>query len=252
MTAYFDIQQRAHPTRQGDIGLPIFYYNTAAIFANFLIDPVRAQALLPAELEPVQMMPGRGIATVAFFQYVDSSVGPYNEMGLAIAARPAASCGFRDTAAWHPAQAVLPGMYVAELPVTTETANAAGRDIWGYPKIVVPIGFQLRDSDIDCDVRDTDGSTLCRLQGRAGRGLVLAAPNLMTYTQRDGQLLRTVINLRGKMRYASAGSLRLSCGNGDHHLSRHLHDLGLDGQTPLVVLSGQGLQALLPEGQVVR
>lgn len=251
MTAYFDVQQRFHPTRQGDIGLPIFYYNTAAVFASFLVDPARAQALLPAELEAVELMPGRALATVAFFQYVDSSVGPYNEMGLAIAARPSAARGFRDTAAWQPAKAALPGMYVAELPVTTETANAAGRDLWGYPKIVVPIGFQLRDRDIDCDVRDGDGSLLCRLAGRAGRGLRLVPPNLMTYTRLGDQLLRTVIDMRGRMRYASAGSLRMRCGEGDHHLSRHLRELGLEGATPMMVMSGQGLQALLPAGEAV-
>lgn len=252
MSAYFEVPQHFHPTREGDVGLPILYYNTAAVFASFLVPVAAARALLPAELDPVQVAPGKGIATVAFFQYVDSSVGPYNEMGLAVGARPAPGQGFRDTAPWHPAQSLLPGMFVAELPVTTAAAHAAGRELWGYPKIVTPIDFQLRGRELDCAVRDEAGAPLCRLAGRSGGGVRLAAPNLMTYTRLDGKLLRTVIDLRGRMHNAAAGSVRLDCGRGDHHLSQHLRQLGLQDAAPLLLQCGVGLQALLPAGEVVR
>lgn len=253
MSAYFDVPQHFHPTREGDVGLPILYYNTAAVFASFLVDRDLAQQLLPPELSAVAIAPGKAIATVAFFQYVDSSVGPYNEMGLALSARPAAASGFRDTAALHPGTSILPGMYVVDLPVTTKAALAAGREIWGYPKIVTPIDFQLRGPELSCAVRDTDGSTLlCRLEGRAGLALALAPPNLLTYTRLDGRLLRTAIDLRGRMRHAGRGSVRLDCGTSDHPLSQHLRQLGLQGAAPLMVQYGQGLQALLPAGHDVR
>lgn len=253
MSAYFDVPQHFHPTQQGDIGLPILYYNTAAVFASFVVERERAQALLPPELEAVAIAPGRALVTVAFFQYVDSSVGPYNEMGLAVGARPAAAQGFRDTAALHPAKSVLPAMYVVDLPVTTSTANAAGRELWGYPKIVTPISFQMRGPALACAVHDTDGRTLlCGLAGRAGAGLPLGAPNLLTYTRLNGQLLRTTINLRGRMQHAAPGGVRLDCGQGPHPLSEHLRSLGLQGEAPLLLQYGQGLRAILPEGEVVR
>lgn len=252
MSAYFDIPQHAHPTQQGDIGLPILYYNTAAVFASFVVDREHAQALLPPELVAVPVAPGRALVTVAFFQYVDSSVGPYNEMGLAIGARPAAAQGFRDTAALHPGKSMLPGMYVVDLPVTTATALAAGRELWGYPKIVTPIDFQLRGAKLACAVHDSDShALLCSLRGRAGAGLALGAPNLLTYTRLEGRLLRTTIDLRGRMRHAAAGTVRLDCGKSAHPLSQHLRQLGLQGEAPLLLQYGQGMRAILPEGEVV-
>lgn len=252
MSAYFDVTPHFHATRQGKVGLPICYYNTAAVFASFLVEPERARAVLPAELEPVLVAPGRALATIAFFHYADSSVGPYNEMGLAVGARPSRARGFRDTAGWRPWQSLLPGMYVVDLPVTTEIANAAGREIWGYPKIVVPIDFQLRGADIDCAVHDSDGSLLCRLKGRRGNGLALPASNLVTFTRRGDRLLRTVIDMRGRMSNGGAGSVRLDGAASDHPLCRHLRGLDLPGRAPRLLQAGLGLRALLPAGEAVR
>lgn len=253
MRTYFDVDRQTYPTRVGPVELPILYYNTAAVFASFLVDEDKAQAVLPPELQAVTLRPGKGLVTVAFFEYVDSSVGPYNEMGIAVAGQPVKS-KFRDTAAWHWGKSMLPGMYVADLPVTTAAAHAAGHDCWGYPKIIVPIDFQLRDKDLDCAVRSEDGrDVLCRLSGRAGASVKMSAPNLMTYTLFKGQLLRTVINTRGQMRHGMGGEVRLQCdAGGAHPLSARLRNLGLHGATPLMVQTIQGMHAILPAGELVK
>ncbi len=253
MRTYFDVDRQTYPTRVWPVELPILYYNAAAVFASFLVDEDKAQAVLPPELKAVTLRPGKGLVTVAFFEYVDTSVGPYNEMGIAVAGSPIKS-KFRDTAAWHFGQSALPGMYVADLPVTTAAAHAAGHDCWGYPKIIVPIDFQLRDRDLDCAVRSEDGrDRLCRLSGRIGAGVKMSAPNLMTYTLFKGQLWRTVINTRGRMRHAMGGEVTLQCdGGGTHPLSARLRGLGLHGATPLMVQSIQGMHAILPAGVPVK
>lgn len=253
MRSYFDVDRQTYPTRVGPVALPILYYNAAAVFASFLVDIDKAQAVLPPELKAVPLRPGKGLVTVAFFEYVDTSVGPYNEMGVAVAAHPAKT-KFRDTAAWHWGQSALPGMYVADLPVTTAAAHAAGHDCWGYPKIVVPIDFQLRDRDLECAVRSEDGKDLlCHLSGRVGWGVKMSAPNLMTYTLFKGQLLRTVINTRGRMRHGLGGDVTLRCdGGGNHPLSARLRGLGLHGASPLMVQTIQGMHAILPSGMPVR
>lgn len=252
MRSYFDVDRQTYPTRVGPVALPILYYNAAAVFASFLVDIDKAQAVLPPELKAVPLRPGKGLVTVAFFEYVDTSVGPYNEMGVAVAAHPAKT-KFRNTAAWHWGQSALPGMYVADLPVTTAAAHAAGHDCWGYPKIVVPIDFQLRDRDLECAVRSEDGKDLlCHLSGRVGWGVKMSAPNLMTYTLFKGQLLRTVINTRGRMRHGLGGDVTLRCdGGGNHPLSARLRGLGLHGASPLMVQTIQGMHAILPSGMPV-
>lgn len=250
MSRYFDIPQRPFPTSQGDIQLPILYYNTACVFASFTVASTSVRDLLPDALEPVVLTAGTSIATIAFFQYVDSSVGPYLEMGLAVCARP--SHRYRDCAAWLPRRSLYPGMYVVDLPVTTAIANAAGRECWGYPKIVTPIEFKHRGQQLSCAVYAEDGRTpLCRLEGRAGIGLSLPAPNLMTYTLREDTLLRTVIDMRGHMHCTSGSGIRLNIASDNHPLCQHLSHLDLNGQAPLLVQSGLGLKAILPAGEEV-
>ncbi len=249
--SYFDVSQSEVRTSQGAVSLPILYYNSASVIASFLVDPERTVGLLPETLVATQVFPGKTLVSVAFFHYVDSSVGPYHEMGLAIAARPRAELGFPATA-WQPLRSPLPSMYILDLPVTTAMANAAGREIWGYPKIVVPIDFQLRAGEIDCAVYDSGASRrLCHLHGRAGFGLPLPAPNLITLTCLDGRLLRTLIDMRGRVIHAGVGSLRLDCEANDHPLSQHLCQLGLHTRPPLLVQYGQGLQARLPAGEAI-
>ena len=253
MRSYFDVDRKPWPTRLGPVELPILYYNAAAVFASFLVDASKAQAILPPELKALPLWGGRALVTIAFFQYVDSSVGPYNEMGLAVASEPVKGV-FKDTAAWHWGKSMLPGMYVADLPVTTTIAHAAGHDCWGYPKIVVPIEFQLRDADLACAVRSEDNrDVLCNLAGRVGPRVKMATPNLMTYTLHKGQLLRTVIEMRGCMQHGTAGQVRLQCdGGGAHPLSARLRALGLHGAKPLMVQTAQGMHAILPAGVAVR
>ncbi len=249
--SYFDVAQSPVPTSQGEVGLPILYYNSASVIASFLVDPALTAGLLPEDLAATSVLPGKTLVSVAFFQYIDSSVGPYHEMGLAIAAHARAERGFAATA-WQPLRSPLPSMHIVDLPVTTAMANAAGREIWGYPKIVVPIDFQLRAGAIDCAVHTSDAShRLCRLHGRAGVGLPLRAPNLITLSCHQGRVLRTLIDMRGRVIHAGAGSLRLDCPVYDHPLSAHLRQLELHTRAPLLVQYGQGLQALLPAGEVV-
>ena len=251
MSDYFKEPQHPVNTRQGEIALPIFYYNTACVFASFVVDTCATRQLLPAVLEPVVIAPGKSLATVAFFQYTDSSVGAYNEMGLAIAARPSRH-HFHNTAAWHPLQSVMPGMFIVDLPVTTAIAYAAGRECWGYPKIVVPIDFSLRGSVFDCKVLAADrNDLLCQLRGQAQAAIPLFAPDLLTYTLRDGVLLRTVIRMRGRMQHSLLSRVEWQQGQ-NHHLCDHLQVLGLQQQRPVLLQYGQGLQAILPAGQAVQ
>lgn len=62
---------------------------------------------------------GRGFSALACIQYVDTDLGPYDEVALQVLAR---GPGGRL------------GLYTAELPVTGEFTLHAGRQIWGLPK----------------------------------------------------------------------------------------------------------------------
>ncbi len=253
MKGYLDIKQDSFASSQGPVGLPILYYNTSVVIAYFLVDIDLAQALLPVGLEasPAPLLRKKAIASVVFFHYADSSVGPYNEMALAIVCRPsnanhkkAASIGLKDLSNLS--------TYIVDLPVTTPLANAAGREIWGYPKIVVPIEFALRGEALLCAVKDSHGGLLCQLQGTFNvRNIAIKAPSIVTFSHLNQQLLQAEIDFKGKLHNSRVGSVKLVCGDGKHHLVNHLRHLKLDGKAPFLISHGMGLQAILSAGKPI-
>ena len=76
---------------------------------------------------------GRALVGVAFYQYRETTIGPCDEVGVTMAAMQIGM-----------AQPPLPllsmmrdhdrvGFHILALPVTTASACAAGREIWGCP-----------------------------------------------------------------------------------------------------------------------
>jgi len=62
---------------------------------------------------------GRGFSALACIRYIDTDLGPYDEVALQVLARgPGGKLG----------------LYTVELPVTGEFTLHAGRQIWGLPK----------------------------------------------------------------------------------------------------------------------
>jgi len=139
--------------------------------------------------------------------------------------------------------------YVLDLPVTTVLANAAGRELWGYPKFVTPIEFRLDGRDVDTAVKEPGGTDdLCRLAGRLGRGVPAPPLSLVTYTRLDGALLRTHVDVRGRVMLRTRGSLVLRVGASKHAMAEHLRTLGLDGARPLLAMATERFQSKLHAG----
>lgn len=135
------------------VDLPIVYRKATAVFAAFPC-PLRAlRPLLPHPLlVPASLGFGRGVCVVAVFDYEDTSIGPYREVGLGFQVR-LRSAGpmpllplvadrlFEDVGAW-----------VQLLPVTTSIADKAGRAGWGLPKFVADIRIERTDDHLECEV----------------------------------------------------------------------------------------------------
>merc|ERR1719460_2922262 len=73
-------------TSAGDVALPILYHDGTLAAAFYALAPSVAQALLPDELEPL-LIPGIGaVGGIFMFEYRNTSIGEYLELGLAIQA----------------------------------------------------------------------------------------------------------------------------------------------------------------------
>lgn len=132
---------------------PVRFDGQDVLFPNFVRDAGAMNAVFPARLSalrellpdrrlvPARLAPGVGVVSVTAFEYRQSSIGPYNELAVAIMLRA-------PGARWN-----LPGValasqhargqyhaFIHRLPVTTEIARSTG-ELMGFPKLVGPIEF---------------------------------------------------------------------------------------------------------------
>ena len=251
--SFFDVERTIHRTSAGLVELPILYYDASNVLALFDADRRGAEQLLVGTgLEPAGGRGDKALVGLSFYEYRRTTVGVYNEVGTAIFARKAGTRGL-----FHPlAETILPpsrrttGAWVVDLPVTTEAANAAGRDLWGYPKFVTTIDFELRGKTVRSVVHDPlGGDFICELRGEMGAGVIAPAVSLVTFTQMAGALVRTHVDVRAPTRIRAAGSVRLDVGTSTHPMAQNLRTLKLDGAKPKALIVTERFQSLLHAGR---
>lgn len=253
---FFAVPRTAHPTSAGPVDLPIFYYDTSYVVSLFVVDRAAAEAQVRHEgLRPALTWQNRAVAALASYDYRVSTVGPYFEVGLAIPVVP------EDAPAGDRWGQVLRneedpkrdlGFAVLHLPVTTEAANVAGREIWGLPKFVTAIDVHHSGPTMSVRVDDPDtAEPIMTLDGRAGVGVPSPALPVMLYSHLDGQLLRTTVNGRGANTVYAGGGLRLRVGASQHPMAQTMRSLGMDGLTPWLTLTTHSGQSRLNQGTPV-
>jgi hypothetical protein len=252
---FFNVPKTTVTTSEGEVQLPICYFDASHYMALFRVDAARAAARLQdVPLDPV-LVARRAVAILSFFQYRDTAIGPYHEVGLALLVAPRGQApalkSFTDLL--QPAYRDVLGSYVLDLPVSTPLAKAAGCEIWGYPKFVGRLPIQRDENRLRAEVFDPDGGRILELAGERGHVLPeqLPAMALLTYSMHHGQMLRTRIEIRATCQTSGGGSLTLTVGDSPHRMSVNLKDLGLDRQTPKLLQTTEDFQSLLFGGQPV-
>ncbi len=241
MDTFFEVEQRPHPTRTGPCELPILYRDASLLGLFFSVDLERARGLFDGmSIEPWPVA-GKAVATICAWEYRDSSVGAYGEVGLGI------QCRRRGT---RPSLARLgldmraqdeQGIWVVTLPVTTETAYAAGVDLWGYPKYVTPISTSFeRGTSVRL------GEELA-IECAPLRGPKLPGFPFITYTERGGRLIRTIIEVDYRARWDLGSRARVTI-DGEGPTASRMRELGMDGMTPMAVFRTSKFRARLPAG----
>jgi hypothetical protein len=251
---FFAVPRSSATTSAGTVELPILYHRVEALYAYWWVGPDAAAAVLPdLDLVPLRFFGNRALAAVAFFVYHDTSIGPYQEVGSALAVVPRTAppvVGGLDLARGSTKRRA--GFYILDLPVSTDIANAAGRELWGYPKFVTDLSFRVEGRDVQCAVADPGGGDpLLTLEGTIGGGVPLPALDLVLYSRRGDAYLRAVVDTRGSMRTSCGSGLRLQCKDSTYALGQRLRDLGLTKAHPTFVQYGDAVQTRLNAGVVV-
>lgn len=230
------VRQQPHKTSAGEVLLPILYRDASMVNVVYRVplEPVHA-LVAGAGLEPVAMG-SKALLALTVFEYRDSTVGQYNELSVGFVARPRGA-GIAAT-----------GIWVHLLPVTTEIARAAGKEIWGYPKWVAGIDWARGRSSIRASLEG-------ELELEVPTG-VWPTPSLglpfTTYTVLDGRLIRTTFRTLAGLHGARGSGIGLTLASGEGKVATLLRALDLGATRPLVGLWSDSFRAVLPEGVEVR
>lgn len=244
-------------TKEGPVKLPILYFKGSLVGAFYLVDPVIAQEMLPADLEPLVVpFVNKAISGIFMFDYQNTTIGPYGEMGLTIQARRrgtgAGLIGYLYDLVAHVYK--IPGMlssfsspdtglYVVTLPVETKKAEAGGREIWGYNKYISKFESNFNSPE---NMAFTLGSEFRFEMKRPSFGLTLAGLPFLTYTHLDGHLIRTVVEVGHQAHYGFRDVKLDIFGTGQ--TADRMKRLGLDTLSPVAAFRTDTLKAHLPYG----
>ncbi len=229
--------------------LPALYFRDDAFLLFFTADSDKVRALLPSDnLYPVLLSKRKAIVGIVAFNYIDTSLGPYGEVGVAL------PVVYGDS----PPPILLPalmesrfnnyGLLVAHLPVTNTLARDAGRGVWGYTKFVADMRFTLTPESMKCRLAEEERHILTLTAPRKGFALRDNKP-FVTYSVKDGDLIKTTLPLKSVIRFAvkpKGASLRL----GDHPVARSIRDLGIS-EKPFMSRYFLEKSCVLPEGRVI-
>lgn len=255
---FFEVPRSTAQTSAGQVDLPILYFEVSNVVAYTAMDASAARALLEdTPWRPVLLPTGHAVGGISFYAYRRTSIGPYHEVGVALAVTPRSAEPLRlpllDLVT--PSVRRTVGFHVLDLPVTTEIANAAGRELWGLPKFVTDLPFRLEAGRLggrfEGRVADPDGGPdIVRLSGRLLPGLPAPGLDLVLYSRRDDAPLRTVVDVSAPSRLAAGAGLRLTVGASAHPMARRLRRLGVEGR-PLLVQYTDRFRSRLNAGVVV-
>jgi len=244
-------------TSVGDIELPILYYDNSVFMAIYLIDIERARSLVTDDrLDVVRCANNKAMVGISFYEYRHTAIGPYNEVGVAILVAPkgVATPRIPLLTLLGPLDKNPMGFYIVDLPVTTAAACAAGKEVWGLPKFVAPICFNLQGRHFSGSVKDPTAShPIVSFTGQGGLTIPGPLLDLPLYSVLDNKLLRALVNTRGGAKIMLGGSLRLDVHDESNHpMAERLRQLGLSQAKPLFACASHSLQLRLNAGVPVQ
>ncbi|CRZ18997.1 acetoacetate decarboxylase family protein [Mycolicibacterium neworleansense] len=202
--------------------MPVQIRTAEQHMAMFSVDADAAQRMIDySGLRVYRHRPHRAIVVLMLMRYIDGDLGPYLEYGTNVMVnRPGSDAsGLRGLGS--------AGAFVHHLPVDGEFTLQAGRQIWGYPKVLADFTLH-EDSPFGFEV-NIDGRPAIRMDFKPGLPVpsaFTAKPQVQsTFSCLDGVRRETEGQMRlSGVRYRPGGvTVRL----GEHPYGQELAALGL-------------------------
>ncbi|TQC46462.1 acetoacetate decarboxylase [Rhodococcus sp. WS4] len=217
----------SHQVLGKQVDMPVEIRAASAFMAMYSVPTAAAQSLIDyTGLEILQFRPGRGVCVLVFVDYVDGDLGPYNEFGVAFLVRDHRSDGTsvpQDLKALVRGRA---GALIHHLPVDGDFTLAAGRGIWGFPKVLADFDVDHAGS-IKRGSVSRDGRLIAQLSVKPGISVPGsgASTSLAAYSHLDGLTRFTTWDMKPSEVRTRPGGAELKLGS--HPIADELRSLGL-------------------------
>ena len=214
-----------------EVTMPVQIRAARCFVAGYTADAQAVRRAIAARgdvpLQPLEVRSGRAVCMLVFVEYLDGDLGPYHEFGVCfLIDDPAAPAASRLSALRSLGRGDAHAL-IHQLPVDGEFTLAAGRGIWGFPKIMADFEVD-HDSAVKHGRVSADGRMIADLTVRPGIPMPSSASEavLQSYSQLDGVTRRTPWRLEstsGTRTRLGGAALRL----GTHPIADQLRALGL-------------------------
>jgi hypothetical protein len=255
---FFDVPQTDYTTSSGVVQLPVFYQRLAMRTINYFVECDRVLPVVKGTgLVPLRYFNGKVLTSLTFFNYQEVSLTAYDEVVLSVSVYPEAL----SKPSWPTLRLLLAknekrwqnmGVYVVEMVVTIPEARAGGREIWGYPKFLTQIPSELSGNQFKFSVLDPDSQEpIVAVEGESGRGFSARAFDMVTFSNHNDQILRTVVQADGKVKHSRCKRAEVKVAPTEHRMAENLRALGLDKAKPFSVMTSDYLRTKLNAGKPV-
>lgn len=196
---------------------------------------------------------GKPLVALGLIQYKVSDLGSYNEIILAIPViRAHEKTGWKN---WLDLYSNFKkrkgGQYIIHIPVTTQQSVDAGRNLWGYPKILLPITHNFENNSVKTQLFDSSNQSLIAVNGNLGLGLPIPVIQLMTYSFLNQSLLKTTVDVVSGMRWKIGAQLKITINNTSDPIGKDIKELGIANKNPIFTIESKHFKASFNEGQQI-
>lgn len=147
-----------------DIGFesysPNFYYKNSRVTAIYTADLAQLKALMPpkvlAQVQPLQIWPGRGLVVLTAYAYEYCDNDSYNEIGLSVVTNRPGRANLGPFSLVGQSMSKDFWGYVLKLPVNTELAKVRGVVGYNLPKWLTPIDLKDREKSVVFEIKDSE------------------------------------------------------------------------------------------------
>ena len=223
------------------IEFPILYYDLRCITSIFTARTDRLKKLLPhPNFRPIEMWPGIGMLGISAFEYRDTSIGPYNEIAVAIPIKFPPGFTMPGLSALSMMRKNIFPVYIFHLPVTTEIALNVGIHFWNYPKFLADIVFQDRGDNVEVTLKQNE-ELILKISATKPALKSTERVQFHTYSLKNGVVMHALVEgmapSLGKVVMGNIARLEL----GEHKIAKELTELGLSK----VARSGQYAEGMM-------